>query len=101
MKTYTLHPEAVRNRSESIASTYDFLDHFSSPGRDFYWRRAVQERKGRGGFFQPRIQRDAPSLPFRDRTFEASLMASHPSMGGVTSLIPGMEPHGQSPWSSA
>ncbi len=125
MKTYTLHPESIRNLFDNVAPTYDFLNHLLSLGRDFYWRRrAVQELKGLGGrildmatgtgdvaieiirqdghrrkvfgldFSQPMIQRarqkvlgkrlshtitlglgDALSLPFRDNTFDASLMA--------------------------
>ncbi len=125
MKTYTLHPESIRNLFDNVAPTYDFLNHLLSLGRDFYWRRrAVQELKGLGGrildmatgtgdvaieiirqdghrrkvfgldFSHPMIQRarqkvlgkrlshtitlglgDALSLPFRDNTFDASLMA--------------------------
>jgi len=125
MKTYSLHPESIRNLFDNVAPTYDFLNHLLSLGRDFYWRRrAVQELNGLGGrildmatgtgdvaieiirqdgyrrkvfgldFSQPMIQRarqkvlekhlsqtitlslgDALSLPFRDNTFDASLMA--------------------------
>jgi len=125
MKTYFLHPESIRNLFDTIAPTYDFLNHLLSLGRDFYWRRrAVQELKGFEGrildmatgtgdvaieiihqnnhrrkvfgldFSEPMIKRarqkvlrrnlaqtitlslgDALSLPFRDHTFDASMIA--------------------------
>jgi len=44
MKTYSLHPESIRNLFDNIASTYDLLNHLLSFGRDSYWRRtAVRE----------------------------------------------------------
>jgi demethylmenaquinone methyltransferase/2-methoxy-6-polyprenyl-1,4-benzoquinol methylase len=125
MKTYFLHPESIRNLFDTIAPTYDFLNHLLSLGRDFYWRRrAVQELRGLEGrildmatgtgdvaieiihqnnhrrkvfgldFSEPMVKRarqkvlrrnlaqtialslgDALSLPFRDHTFEASMIA--------------------------
>jgi len=51
MKTYSLHPESIRNLFNNIAPTYDFLNHLLSLGRDFYWRKkAVQELKGLEGW---------------------------------------------------
>jgi demethylmenaquinone methyltransferase / 2-methoxy-6-polyprenyl-1,4-benzoquinol methylase len=125
MKTYFLHPESIRNLFDSIAPTYDLLNHLLSLGRDYYWRRrAVQELEGLEGrildmatgtgdvaieiirqnghrrkvfgldFSQPMIKRarqkvlkkslsqtitlslgDALSLPFRNDTFDASMIA--------------------------
>lgn len=50
MKTYFLHPESIRNLFDTIAPTYDLLNHLLSLGRDFYWRkRAVRELKGLEG----------------------------------------------------
>ena len=125
MTTYFLHPESIRNLFDNIAPTYDFLNHFLSLGRDFYWRKkAVQELNGFEGwildiatgtgdvaiemihqnnhhrkvfgldFSPPMIKKaqrkildkgltqtitlslgDALSLPFRDNTFSASMIA--------------------------
>jgi demethylmenaquinone methyltransferase/2-methoxy-6-polyprenyl-1,4-benzoquinol methylase len=51
MKTYFLHPDSIRNLFNSIASTYDFLNHFLSLGRDYYWRKkAVQGLEGFEGW---------------------------------------------------
>jgi demethylmenaquinone methyltransferase/2-methoxy-6-polyprenyl-1,4-benzoquinol methylase len=125
MTTYFLHPESIRNLFDNIAPTYDFLNHFLSLGRDFYWRKkAVQELDGFEGwildiatgtgdvaiemihqnnhhrkvfgldFSPPMIKKaqrkildkgltqtitlslgDALSLPFRDNTFSASMIA--------------------------
>jgi demethylmenaquinone methyltransferase/2-methoxy-6-polyprenyl-1,4-benzoquinol methylase len=125
MKTYSLHPESIRNLFNNIAPTYDLLNHLLSMGRDFYWRKkSVQELKGLEGwildiatgtgdvaieiihqngdhrkvfgldFSEPMIKRarrkvlgkglsqkialslgDALSLPFRDNTFHASIVA--------------------------
>jgi demethylmenaquinone methyltransferase/2-methoxy-6-polyprenyl-1,4-benzoquinol methylase len=47
MATYFLHPDSIRKLFDTIAPTYDFLNHLLSLGRDFYWRRmAVRELKG-------------------------------------------------------
>jgi demethylmenaquinone methyltransferase/2-methoxy-6-polyprenyl-1,4-benzoquinol methylase len=44
MKTYYLHPDSIRNLFDTIAPTYDCLNHLLSLRRDFYWRRmAVRE----------------------------------------------------------
>jgi len=125
MTTYFLHPKSIRNLFDNIAPTYDFLNHFLSLGRDFYWRKkAVQELDGFEGwildiatgtgdvaiemihqnnhhrkvfgldFSPPMIKKaqrkildkgltqtitislgDALSLPFRDNTFSASMIA--------------------------
>jgi len=51
MKTYFLHPESIRNLFDSIAPTYDLLNHLLSLGRDLYWRKtAVRELKGFEGW---------------------------------------------------
>jgi len=51
MSTYFLHPESIRNLFNNIASTYDFLNHFLSLGRDYYWRKkAVQGLEGLEGW---------------------------------------------------
>ena len=51
MKTYFLHPNSIRKLFDTIAPTYDFLNHFLSLGRDLYWRKmAVRELKGFGGW---------------------------------------------------
>ena len=125
MTTYFLHPESIRRLFDNIAPTYDFLNHFLSLGRDFYWRKkAVQELEGLEGwildiatgtgdvaieiihqndhhrkvfgldFSRPMIKKaqrkvldkglsqtitlslgDALSLPFRDNTFRAVMIA--------------------------
>jgi demethylmenaquinone methyltransferase/2-methoxy-6-polyprenyl-1,4-benzoquinol methylase len=125
MKIYFLHPDSIRNLFDTIAPTYDLLNHLLSLRRDHYWRKkAVQELKGLEGwildiatgtgdvaieiihqnsqhrkvfgldFSEPMIKRahrkvlekrlspiitlslgDALSLPFRDSTFSASMIA--------------------------
>ena len=125
MGTYFLHPDSIRKLFDTIAPTYDFLNHLLSLRRDLYWRKvAVQELKGFEGwildiatgtgdaaieilhqngykkkvigldFSEPMIRRaqrklfrkgpsqrialslgDALSLPFRENTFTASMMA--------------------------
>jgi len=125
MTTYFLHPESIRKLFDTVAPTYDFLNHLLSLRRDFYWRKmAVRELKGFEGrildiatgtgdvaieivyqnghkrkvfgldFSEPMIRRayrkllkkgfsqrialslgDALSLPFRENTFNASMMA--------------------------
>lgn len=125
MKRYFLHRDSIRKLFETVAPTYDFLNHLLSLGRDFYWRRmAVRELKGLEGwildiatgtgdvaieivsqndlkrkvfgvdFSEPMISRaqrkllkkglsnrialslgDALSLPFKENTFTASLIA--------------------------
>ena len=51
MKTYFLHPDSIRKLFDSVAPTYDFLNHLLSLRRDDYWRkRAVQELKGVEGW---------------------------------------------------
>src|SRR4030043_519989 len=51
MKTYSLHPESIRNLFNNIAPTYDLLNHLLSLGRDLYWRKmAVREFKGCNGW---------------------------------------------------
>ena len=125
MSTYFLHPESIRNLFNNIASTYDFLNHLLSFGRDYYWRKkAVQGLEGLEGwildiatgtgdvaieiihqndhhrkvfgldFSHPMIKKaqrkvlnkglsqtitlslgDALSLPFRDNTFRAAMIA--------------------------
>jgi demethylmenaquinone methyltransferase/2-methoxy-6-polyprenyl-1,4-benzoquinol methylase len=125
MTTYFLHPDSIRKLFDTIAPTYDFLNHLLSLRRDFYWRKvAVRELKGYEGwildiatgtgdvaieivhqngykkkvfgldFSEPMIRKahrkllrkgvsqrivlslgDALSLPFRENTFTASMMA--------------------------
>ena len=125
MKTYHFHPDSIRKLFDTIAPTYDFLNHLLSLRRDFYWRKvAVQELKGFEGwildiatgtgdvaieivhqngykrkvfgldFSEPMIRRahrkllkkgfsqrialslgDALTLPFRENTFTASMIA--------------------------
>ncbi len=49
MNTYFLHPDSIRKLFDTIAPTYDFLNHLLSLRRDSYWRRmAVRELKGVG-----------------------------------------------------
>jgi demethylmenaquinone methyltransferase/2-methoxy-6-polyprenyl-1,4-benzoquinol methylase len=51
MSTYFLHPDSIRKLFDTIAPTYDFLNHLLSLRRDFYWRKmAVRELKGVGGW---------------------------------------------------
>jgi demethylmenaquinone methyltransferase/2-methoxy-6-polyprenyl-1,4-benzoquinol methylase len=51
MKTYSLHPESIRNLFNNIAPTYDFLNHLLSLRRDVYWRKAaVRELRGHRGW---------------------------------------------------
>jgi len=51
MKTYSFHPESIRNLFNNIAPTYDFLNHLLSLRRDVYWRKmAVREFKGSNGW---------------------------------------------------
>ena len=51
MKAYSLHPDSIRKLFNSIAPTYDFLNHLLSLRRDFYWRKmAVRELKGLEGW---------------------------------------------------
>jgi len=51
MSTYSLHPDSIRKLFDSIAPTYDFLNHLLSLRRDLYWRKmAVRELKGVGGW---------------------------------------------------
>jgi demethylmenaquinone methyltransferase/2-methoxy-6-polyprenyl-1,4-benzoquinol methylase len=125
MKAYSLHPDSIKKLFDTIAPTYDCLNHLLSLGRDIYWRRmAVHELKGLEGwildiatgtgdvaieiishndpkrkvfgldFSEPMIRRahqklikkgitnrivlslgDALTLPFRENTFTASLIA--------------------------
>jgi demethylmenaquinone methyltransferase/2-methoxy-6-polyprenyl-1,4-benzoquinol methylase len=51
MKTYSLHPESIRNLFDNIAPTYDLLNRLLSLRRDLYWRKmAVREFKGYKGW---------------------------------------------------
>jgi demethylmenaquinone methyltransferase/2-methoxy-6-polyprenyl-1,4-benzoquinol methylase len=51
MNTYFLHPNSIRKLFDTIAPTYDFLNHLLSLRRDFYWRKmAVRELKGVEGW---------------------------------------------------
>jgi demethylmenaquinone methyltransferase/2-methoxy-6-polyprenyl-1,4-benzoquinol methylase len=51
MSTYFLHPDSIRKLFDTIAPTYDLLNHLLSLRRDFYWRKmAVRELKGFGGW---------------------------------------------------
>jgi len=51
MSTYFLHADSIRRLFDTIAPTYDFLNHLLSLRRDFYWRKmAVRELKGVGGW---------------------------------------------------
>jgi demethylmenaquinone methyltransferase/2-methoxy-6-polyprenyl-1,4-benzoquinol methylase len=125
MTTYFLHPDSIRKLFDTIAPTYDFLNHLLSLRKDYYWRKmAVQELRGFDSwildiatgtgdvaveivrqdshqrkvfgldFSQPMIKRahrkitkmgllrtialslgDAVSLPFRENTFSASIIA--------------------------
>jgi demethylmenaquinone methyltransferase/2-methoxy-6-polyprenyl-1,4-benzoquinol methylase len=50
MNTYFLRPDSIRNLFDTIAPTYDLLNHLLSLGRDFYWRKmAAGELKGLQG----------------------------------------------------
>jgi demethylmenaquinone methyltransferase/2-methoxy-6-polyprenyl-1,4-benzoquinol methylase len=125
VKTYHLHPDSIRKLFDTIAPTYDCLNHLLSFQRDFFWRRmAVRELDGLEGwildlatgtgdvaieivsqndpqqkvfgldFSGPMIRRahqkflkkgflnrielslgDALTLPFRENTFTASMIA--------------------------
>jgi demethylmenaquinone methyltransferase/2-methoxy-6-polyprenyl-1,4-benzoquinol methylase len=51
MSSYFLHPDSIRKLFDTIAPTYDFLNHLLSLRRDFYWRKmAVRELEGVGGW---------------------------------------------------
>ena len=51
MNTYSLYPDSIRKLFDTIAPTYDFLNHLLSLRRDFYWRKmAVRELKGVRGW---------------------------------------------------
>ena len=51
MNTYPLYPDSIRKLFDTIAPTYDFLNHLLSLRRDFYWRKiAVRELKGVEGW---------------------------------------------------
>jgi len=125
MNSYYLHPNSIRKLFDTIAPTYDLLNHLLSLRRDCYWRRmAVSELRGCEGwildiatgtgdvaiemiqqngqqrkifgldFSEPMIKRaqekilgkdlveaialslgDAITLPFRESTFTASIIA--------------------------
>jgi demethylmenaquinone methyltransferase/2-methoxy-6-polyprenyl-1,4-benzoquinol methylase len=125
MKTYSLHPDSIRQLFNAIAPRYDFLNHLLSLRRDIAWRRsAVRALRGIEGRFldiatgtgdvaieivrqgngrrsiwgidfswpmlkkaQDKLlrhglggaialaQADALTLPFRDSTFAATIMA--------------------------
>jgi demethylmenaquinone methyltransferase/2-methoxy-6-polyprenyl-1,4-benzoquinol methylase len=125
MKGYFLHPDSIRRLFDTVAPTYDLLNHLLSLRRDIYWRKmAVRELQGFEGwildiatgtgdvaievlhqnghkrkvfgldFSEPMIRRayqkllkkgfskrislslgDALTLPFRENTFTASMMA--------------------------
>jgi demethylmenaquinone methyltransferase/2-methoxy-6-polyprenyl-1,4-benzoquinol methylase len=47
MNTYSLHPESIRRLFNSVAPSYDLLNHLLSFRRDVHWRKmAVRELKG-------------------------------------------------------
>jgi len=50
MKSYSLHPESIRNLFNTVAPRYDLLNHLLSLRRDVYWRKmAVHEiKRGEG-----------------------------------------------------
>ncbi len=51
MNNYFLHPHSIRKLFDSIAPTYDVLNHLLSLRRDLYWRKmAVRELKGFEGW---------------------------------------------------
>ena len=51
MNTYFLHPDSIRNLFDTIAPTYDLLNHLLSLRRDSYWRKmAVGELRGLEGW---------------------------------------------------
>ena len=51
MNTYFLHPDSIRKLFDTIAPTYDFLNHLLSLRRDVYWRKmAVRQLQGVGGW---------------------------------------------------
>jgi demethylmenaquinone methyltransferase/2-methoxy-6-polyprenyl-1,4-benzoquinol methylase len=50
MSTYSLHSDSIRRLFDTVAPTYDFLNHLLSIRRDTYWRKmAVRELKGVDG----------------------------------------------------
>jgi demethylmenaquinone methyltransferase/2-methoxy-6-polyprenyl-1,4-benzoquinol methylase len=51
MNSYFLHPDSIRRLFDSVAPTYDFLNHLLSLRRDHYWRKmAARELKGFRGW---------------------------------------------------
>jgi demethylmenaquinone methyltransferase/2-methoxy-6-polyprenyl-1,4-benzoquinol methylase len=51
VNTYFLRPDSIRNLFDTIAPTYDLLNHLLSLGRDLYWRKmAAGEVKGLQGW---------------------------------------------------
>lgn len=51
MKTYSTHPESIRDLFNNIAPTYDLLNHLLSLRRDLAWRKkAVREFNGLNGW---------------------------------------------------
>jgi len=51
MNTYFLHPKSIQKLFDSIAPSYDLLNHLLSLRRDFHWRKmAVQELTGIHGW---------------------------------------------------
>jgi len=89
MKNYVLHPGSIRKLFDTIAPRYDFLNHLLSLKRDLYWRKVLGL-----DFSEPMVRRarrkvrkeglmqavalslgDVLSLPFRNNTFSASMMA--------------------------
>jgi demethylmenaquinone methyltransferase/2-methoxy-6-polyprenyl-1,4-benzoquinol methylase len=51
MNTYSLHPESIQKLFDSVAPSYDLLNHLLSLRRDTYWRKmAVRELKGVNGW---------------------------------------------------
>ncbi len=51
MNSYYLHPNSIRKLFDTIAPTYDLLNHLLSLRRDCYWRRmAVSELRGCEGW---------------------------------------------------
>ncbi len=51
MSGYSLHPNSIQRLFDTIAPTYDFLNHLLSLRRDAYWRKAaVEELRGVSGW---------------------------------------------------